>query len=103
MNAIILIPYLLLSGEEIPANCMTCCQQVQKGWDFIHTTSIAAGAFILQGEMSKMLLIYVHTAAQRPRSANCLRVILNAWHFICALVLVFKAVYGGMVKGCLQY
>ncbi|MCG9579495.1 DUF3265 domain-containing protein [Vibrio tubiashii] len=26
---------------------------------------------------------------------NCLRVIRNAWHFYCALRLVFKAIYGG--------
>ncbi|MBM4837369.1 DUF3265 domain-containing protein [Vibrio parahaemolyticus] len=26
---------------------------------------------------------------------NCLRVIRNAWHFYCALVLVFKVVCGG--------
>ncbi|EHK9609548.1 DUF3265 domain-containing protein, partial [Vibrio parahaemolyticus] len=27
---------------------------------------------------------------------NCLRVIRNAWHFYCALVLVFKVVCGGI-------
>ncbi|ELP3505851.1 DUF3265 domain-containing protein, partial [Vibrio vulnificus] len=26
---------------------------------------------------------------------NCLRVIRNAWHFYCALCLVFKVVCGG--------
>ncbi|AYO19505.1 DUF3265 domain-containing protein [Vibrio owensii] len=26
---------------------------------------------------------------------NCLRVIRNAWHFYCALRLVFKVVCGG--------
>ncbi|HCM1039272.1 TPA: DUF3265 domain-containing protein, partial [Vibrio parahaemolyticus] len=28
----------------------------------------------------------------KSRLTNCLRVIRNAWHFYCALVLVFKVV-----------
>ncbi|HIF9059355.1 TPA: hypothetical protein ACX6MG_003416, partial [Photobacterium damselae] len=56
-----------------------------------------------KGVFTIVEVVGFHSAAQRLRSTNCLRVIRNAWHFYYALVLVFKVVCGSFGIALLTY